>query len=212
VRVSLRRNLAQQTSPCSRPFIRNRRGGLGATVFGDCLKTLLVWWLAASALVAQEATEVINREPQIKAAYLGQLGRYVEWPRESFPRQDSPFLIGVFVEDSVAANLHQMASTRRVQDRPIEIRKCSINSNLTAFQILFLPADLESKLQAEIVQRTEGHGVLLVGDGLAGLKVGCAISFVNEENKIRLYIARKTIERHGLTVSAKLLQVGHVVD
>jgi len=174
---------------------------------------LSTWSVAATALVAQETeTELINREHQIKAAYLGQIGRYVEWPPEAFPNPQSPFLIGVFVEDPVTSNLLQFAQTRKIQDRTIEIRKCSENSNLAAFQILFLPATLDPKLQAEIVQRTAGQHVLLVGDGLTLLKTGCSISFVIEENKLRLFIARKTIERQGLTVSAKLLQVGHVVD
>jgi hypothetical protein len=180
---------------------------------------LLAIWIGAisltnaSPLMAQESeADILNREYRIKAAYLYQVGRYIEWPPAAFATPTSPFVIGVFADTAITADLLQIAQSKKIQDRPIEIRSCTASSNFVDFHILFLPATLDPKIQVDVIRKTVGKNVLLIGEGAIFSEGGGCISFVIEENKIRLYIARKVIERQGLTVSAKLLQVGHVVD
>jgi hypothetical protein len=177
------------------------------------LLLLAAWSTAATPLIAQDNdVEAINREHRIKAAYLYQLGRYVEWPSQAFSGPQSPFMIGVFSESPIGSDLLQIAQTRKIQDRPIEVRSYSASSNVATFHILFLPGSLDPKVQSEIIRRVAGKHILLVGEDVAFITWGGGISFVIEDNKVRLYIARKAIEQQGLSVSAKLLQVGHVVD
>jgi hypothetical protein len=169
--------------------------------------------LATISLHAQDSdSEALTRERRIKAAYLYQLGRYVEWPSAAFSGPRSPFLIGVAAEHPITNDLSQIAQSRTIQDRPMVVRSYPASSNTETFHILFLPASIERKVQAQIIQRNAGKHVLLVGEDENFISWGGAISFVIEDNKVRLYIARKAIEQQGLSVSAKLLQVGHVVD
>jgi len=186
---------------------------LGEIVLRGCLLLLLVLNINITSILAQEGEgDVINREGQIKAAYIYQFGRYVEWPPNAFSGPQSPFIIGVFSEGSVTSNLSQLAQSKKIQDRSIEIRRCTPSSNFALFHILFLPASLKPEIQTEIIRQTAGKNVLLVGEESKFLTGGGDISFVTEENNIRLHIARKAIEQQGLNVSSKLLQVGKIVD
>lgn len=204
-----------------RPTQPRRRGenrGLASRILAPaagiaCFCCVVGWNVAASSLYAQDSeAEVVSREYRIKAAYLYQVGRYIEWPASSFASPTSPFVIGVFSDSAITPDLLQIAQTKKIQDRPIEIRSCNVDSDFSKYHILFLPATLPPQLQAEVIRKTAGKNVLLMGEGQLFSSGGGGISFVLEENKIRLYIARKVIERQGLTVSAKLLQVGHIVD
>jgi hypothetical protein len=187
-----------------------RTGPCSAMVIG---LFFAICFCSGGQLYSQETeTDIINREYRIKAAYIYRFSQYIDWPADSFPDASSPFLIGVFTDDPVTADLLQIAQTKKFQERSIEIRRCTANSNLAACQILFLPSTIPQQTQTEVAQRTVGKHVLLVGEGVGALSNGCSISFVIEENKVRLYIARKMVERQGLTVSAKLLQVSHIVD
>jgi hypothetical protein len=178
-----------------------------------CFFCLAVCGVSPTRLFAQDSeAEIISREYRIKAAYLYQVGRYIEWPTTAFATPTSPFVIGVFAESAITPDLLQIAQSKKIQDRPIEVRSCNADSNFSDFHILFLPATLPPKVQMEVIRKTAGKNVLLIGEGEVFSSGGGCISFVIEENKIRLYIARKVIERQGLTVSAKLLQVGHIVD
>ena len=110
-----------------RPHRRPRRQGGGrplrhflrrASVSG---LLLAIWFNRTSLLSAQEDDETMsaNREYRIKAAYLYQFGRYVDWPAKAFSDPKAPFVIGVLDEDPVASNLEQIAQIKKIQDRPI---------------------------------------------------------------------------------------------
>jgi hypothetical protein len=175
--------------------------------------SLLVLCLGPMRLGAQDDEEMsASRENQIKAAYLYQLGRYVDWPAKSFANSKSPFVIGVMAHDPLVPNLEEIARLKKIQDRPIRIRQFSLAADIRACQIVYLPATLTPEVQAQAIRKTARRGVLLVGDADTILDKGGTMQFVVEDNRIRVVISRKAAERAGLTISAKLLQVARVVD
>ena len=50
-------------------------------------------WLAPAR--AGAADSVLTLEYKVKAGYLFQFAKFVEWPASAFPSADSPFVIGV---------------------------------------------------------------------------------------------------------------------
>jgi hypothetical protein len=206
-------HLPRNRSPALLPDFFSRRCSLRFLALTTTVLLTVICADRVAPLVAQEdSDESVSREYRIKAAYLYQFGRYVEWPPDAFSTPSAPFVIGVLTESPIRRDLLQIAETKKIQDRAIEIRLCSVSSNLAVVHILFLPASLPPKSREEAVRKTTRKHVLLVGENETFLADGCGISFVIEDNKIRFYIARKTFERQGLSVSAKLLQVGHVTD
>ena len=105
-------------------------------------------------------------------------------------------------------------SSRRRKSRtgPSNVRQFALSSDFTACHTLFLSAAVQPEVQAEIIRRVSGKNILLVGETDGFIDKGGIINFVVEDYKIRLHIARKAAELHGLTISSKLLQVAHVVD
>ena len=154
----------------------------------------------------------VNRENQIKAAYLYQFGRYVEWPAKSFKDSKSPFVIGVMAQDPLLPTLEQIAKAKKIQDRPIRILQFSSISAIRPCHILYFSGTIPPEKPAEIMRKLVQPGVLLIGDADGFLDKGGVMQFIVEDNKIRVVISRKAAERAGLSVSAKLLQVARVVD
>ena len=180
---------------------------------GRAMLLLVAWNVGPAMLPAQEDVEsMASREHRIKAAYLYQFGRYVEWPAKAFASAEAPFVIGVLQNDPLIPALDQIARIKRVQDRPMEIRRFPSAADIRACNLLHLPASLAPETQAEVIRKMLGNGTLLVGDGPSFLERGGAMQFAVEENRIRVVISRKAAERAGLTISAKLLQVARVVD
>jgi hypothetical protein len=164
-------------------------------------------------LGAQEDDEsMANREHRIKAAYLYQFGRYVDWPAKVFADAKAPFVIGVMEQDPLIPDLEEIAKIKKIQDRPIKIQRFSSAADIRACNILYLSDSLPAEAQAEAIKRVAGKGVLLVGESPTFLDGGGVARFAVEENRIRVIIARKAAEREGLTISVKLLQVARVVD
>jgi hypothetical protein len=164
-----------------------------------------------TTLVAQDE-DIANREYRIKAAYLYQFGRYVEWPAKAFSDAAAPFVIGILGQDPVTADLEQIARIKKIQDRPIVIRRFPSAADVRPCNILYVPAAVSPEVQAELIRKTTGQGILLVGDSSDFLDRGGVVQFSVEENSIRVAIARKAVDREGLKISAKLLQVARVVE
>lgn len=115
---------------------------------------------------------VASREYRIKAAYIYQFGRYVEWPESAFSGPQSPFVIGVMNDDPIAANLDQIARVKEIQDRPIQIRKFSSPSEIQPCHVLYLSASMPPETRAEVLKKMAGQGVLTVGDASGFLEGG----------------------------------------
>ncbi len=168
--------------------------------------------LAASSARAQpdEALE-INREYAIKAAYLYNFGRYVEWPAESFKDGQAPFVIGILGPDPFGALLDEIASGKRVEGRRIVVRRFPSMSNYVPCHILFVPAAAGPDEKAAALAKTRGGSVLLVGDEPGFARQGAAIGFYLEANRVRFEINAEVAKRHRLRISSKLLSLGRIV-
>ncbi len=167
--------------------------------------------VVVSTLYAQD-DETANLEYRVKAAYLYQFGRYVEWPESAFSHSASPFVIGVWDGDAIIPDLEEVARVKKINDHPIKIRRLLLPGEARTCHIVYLSAMVAADKQIEVIRQVTGAGVLLVGDVREFLSWGGTIRFFVEDNKIRLQISRKAAERDGLVISAKLLQVAHVVD
>ena len=132
----------------------------------------------------------VNREYQIKAAYLYQFGRYVEWPAEAFPTPQARFTIGVMEKDPIAADLDEIAEAKKINDHAIEILRFLSPKDVRPCHILFLSASLAAEEQVEIIRRLSRNGVLLVGDGGGFIDRGGVVQFVIEDNTVRVNIAK----------------------
>ena len=159
---------------------------------------LLALDLGKTPLGAQEDEETqANREYRIKAAYLYQFGRYVEWPAKAFSSRKAPFVIGVMEQDPIVPDLEQIAQIKKIQDRPIQDSTFFVGRRHPAVPHLVLSGSLPPETQAEIIRKAVRPGALLVGELSDTLDRGGTMQFVVEDNKIRVVISRKAAERAG---------------
>src|SRR5216117_2718948 len=128
---------------------------------------LLVILLGAGFFAPQLRAQSF-KEYDIKAAFLYHLANFVEWPAESFPAAESPFVIGVLGQDPFGKALDEIVQNEVVKDRKLVVQR-------------FRQLD-------EILASLKGRHVLTVGDSESFARQGGIIRFVTEKNKIRLRI------------------------
>jgi hypothetical protein len=167
-----------------------------------------VWLLVTTVVLAQDPT----REYKIKAAYLYNFGRYIEWPDSAFRESASTFVIGVMQSDPIGADLDSIAAAKRIAGRNITVRRFSTAEEVTRCHILFLPRTAGDEVVKSIVSRFAGQHTLFVGEADSFLENGGVIGFVIQQNNVRVMIALKAAERENLKISSKLLQVAQVVN
>jgi hypothetical protein len=166
--------------------------------------------LAAQPSMAQDA-DGINREHAIKAAYLYQFSRYVQWPTSTQDGEATPFVIGVLGDSPVADILNQIAQSKKIEGRTIVVKHFSSVSECTPCHILFIAASLDTTQQDKAIERFERAGVLLVGEETGFTRRGGMANFTVNENRVLIEINLEKSKQAGLEISSKLLSLAKVV-
>jgi hypothetical protein len=161
----------------------------------------------SSSLSAQDAPTA--SEPEIKAAFVFNFARFIEWPVDSFAGTDAPFVVGVLGDDPVSNDLTRLYSAKTVSSRSFRIRKLAHGQDLRGCQILFIGAS-EKKEALAILQSLRGTSVLTIGDTEGFIRQGGAVRFFILDGRMRFEINLDATARAKLNVSSKLLGVAWV--
>jgi hypothetical protein len=129
-------------------------------------------------------------EYQVKAAFLFNFAKFVDWPAETYPNAQWPFSICVLGEDPFGPILDSTLAGKSLGSHPVALRRIKEVNEIHHCQIVFVSSSPNSKC-AELSQAARGAKVLLVGES-EGFATSCgAVEFIIEGNHVRLQSTRK---------------------
>ena len=165
----------------------------------------LISVLLISVLIPQVAKSIDAEEPQIKAAYLYQFTRFVEWPESSFNSPDAKFNLCVLGTNSFGVAL-SLLSQRSYETHPIILRFLKTVKQTRDCHLLYISLS-ESDHESDILTSVSKSPVLTVSSLPDFVERGGVIEFVRAGNHVRFSINHEACKRQGLACSAKLLEV-----
>jgi YfiR/HmsC-like len=167
-----------------------------------------VLWLlfAASSAFGQERPG----EYQVKAAYLYNFGRFVEWPAKLTTANPGSFNICVLGEDPFGPALDTALAGETIGNQKVAARRISSPQDSADCQILFISSS-EAKRLNKIVEALDKTAVLTVSDIPQFSQRRGMIQLVMEGNRIRFEVNLAATQRAGLTLSSELLKVATAV-
>jgi hypothetical protein len=164
---------------------------------------LVVLLLAAVAAAPAAAAPEPSVEYGVKAAFLYNFTKFVEWP----PGADQGDLaLCVFGEDPFGRSLDALAQGERLEGRRLVVRHPAALGDLKACHVLFVSRSERGRTR-EILAGLGDAPVLTVADLDGFLDQGGMIGLVVEENKVRFQIRQDVAERSRLRISSKLLSL-----
>lgn len=143
---------------------------------------------------------------QIKAAYLYQISKFVFWPDAS--KQAESFKVCQFGKDAYEGILDKMTG-RTVFNKPVAVTSVNTLTQATDCHILILSSP-EKINSTELRNWLNSHDVLTVVDGEQYQSLGM-VSFVLENQRIRLHINLGLTKRTSLSFAANLLEVASYI-
>jgi len=149
-------------------------------------------------------------EYQVKAAFLFNFAKFVEWPPNSFSDASAPLRICVFGQDPFGQELRDITNEKTVNGRKLEVSNVADLQQARKCQILFISSS-EKKRTQQMLTGLSGMGVLTVGDTKGFAEQGGMINFVLENDRVQFEVSRKAAEQAGLKISSKLLSVAKLV-
>jgi hypothetical protein len=149
-------------------------------------------------------------EFQVKAAFLYNFARFIEWPREAFRDADAGFVICVVDDEEFADTLELAVQGKTVDGRAFRIRRNPPMDQADLCQMLYLGAAGTSRI-ASYLEAVRAAHVLTVGDSLGFIRRGGVINFFIRDNRVRFEVNPGAASRAGLRISSKLLQLASVM-
>jgi hypothetical protein len=154
------------------------------------------------------AQESQPSEYQIKAAFLFNFAKFVEWPPAAFPGASSPFVIGVLGENPFGGDLERTIRGKTVGNRRFVIKEVASMAEARDCHILFISTS-ERKRLAEVLEALRGVSVLTVGEMDGFTEGGGMINFAREARgtRVRFQVNNEAAKKAGMKISSKLLSL-----
>jgi hypothetical protein len=160
-------------------------------------------------LVAGDASAALS-EHRLKAVFLFNFTKFVEWPPSAFAAADAPFVIGVYGRDPFGSDLDEVARGESVNGRPLLVKRVQTVQDAAACQILFIPESEQANLDGILAALTRSN-TLTVSDLDGAAHRGAMIRLVTDHDKVRMRINVDSARAAGLTISSKLLRAAEIV-
>jgi YfiR/HmsC-like len=185
---------------CAGPRCVNRRRPCRLSQF----MALAVAWVLVGALCLH-AQQSSPTEYEVKAAYLYNFGKFVEWPAKVTAASDF-FSICVLGEDPFGSTFDATIAGESINGKKVVVKRITKPQDAVSCRILFISSSEEGRLQ-EILAALDKLSVLTVSDLSQFTRRGGMIRFVMEANRVRFEVNLTTAEHAGLTLSSQLLKV-----
>lgn len=173
-------------------------------------KVLLVMCIAQACCVAGHAQNPDLPTPteyQLKAAFLYNFAKFVDWPAPAFASDSAAITIGILGKDPFGADFDKLLEFETLRGRRFSVTRLRYGENLTACHILFITS-FETNLRLhKILRELEGATVLTVGESENFAGDGGMIKFIASEGKIGFEINAEAAQLAGLQISSKLLRL-----
>lgn len=152
---------------------------------------------------AAATADTSDVEAHVKAAYIYNFARFVEWPAGT---AGGPIRIGVLGHGDLASPLEETVRGKSVGGRAIKITPIASAAEAECCEILLIEHS-ESKHEKEIAQALAGKPVLTVSDEEGASRNGVIIAFQLVDESVRFQINQDAATRAGLKISSQLLKV-----
>jgi len=185
----------------------NERGsspGLRSLLRRAAVSLLMLAIAAATPSSTATAGESVFNEYQVKAAFIKNFVKFIEWPA----RPAGGLTFCILGEDPFWETLKGPDDVGG--GRSLSYRRIGKLKDAEGCQILFVTRS-EAQALPEILAALAGREVLTIGDGEGLAKGGLMIGFLFEEQKVRFEANLEPVRRAGLSISSKLLGLAKTV-
>jgi hypothetical protein len=166
---------------------------------------LLVALLGQQLLYSQAVSEY-----EVKAAYLFNFAKFVEWPSETFNSNTVPIRLCILNDAAFGLQLNEIVKDKSINSRPVVVVPVKNGEESRSCQVLFIGSS-QSRQALHIIAVLQGTSVLTVGEMKGFVAEGGIINFVSQENQVHFQVNHRAATQAGLRVSSKLLSLAKLV-
>jgi len=143
---------------------------------------------------------------QVKAAYLYNFAKFVEWPEQAFANSTAAIRLCIWNDRLFETDVHQIVNGKALAGHPIDVVGVQSIEHLRSCHVLFISSSDERETR-RIIDALREATVLTVGGMKGFVASGGIINFVLDEERVQFEINHRAATRAGLRISSRLLGV-----
>jgi hypothetical protein len=188
------------------PITRFRDERALPRLLGPVSLPLAILSLVLFASLRSGAQQPKASEFQVKAAYLYNFGRFVEWPDQNASDKNEAFEICVLGADPFGPALDAVVASQTIDGKSLSAKRISKPQEVDSCRILFISSSEEAHLK-EVLTALNKTSVLTVSDIPRFSERGGMIGFILDGDRVRFDVNLAKTHGAGLTLSSELLKV-----
>ncbi len=165
--------------------------------------------IAILALLPQASAQEIS-EYQVKAAFLYNFTKFVDWPPQPGNPGQKPFPICVIGDDPFRGGLETIVEGKSFNGQVLEVRHLKKIDNAPGCRIAFISSSEKGHFRP-ILDALRGSGVLTVGDTEGFARMGGVINFTLVDNHVHIEVNLEAAKAQKLKISSRLLRLAQIV-
>jgi hypothetical protein len=166
---------------------------------------MLISFFAFCGPLYAPADTLTPTEYQVKAAFLYNFTKFVEWPDKAFSNSTTPLNICILGRNPFENSI-DIISDKSVQERITTVKMNPDSIQLNQCHILFI-SESENNRMAAILNRLDHSSVLTVADTEGFTSAGGMINLIMRDKKVCFEINLKAARKAGLKISSQLLSL-----
>ena len=173
---------------------------------------LLLGWCApmAGQALAVESAYAAAVEYEVKAAFIHNFTKFIDWPPEAFEAKDSPLRVGILGTGPIDSPLMNL-NGKKVQKRFLEVSRVQHLDEVSQYHVIFVNPSENGRMRS-ILRTLKDTGILTIGD-MTGFAEQCGIiNFYLKSGKVRFEINIEASRRENLQISSKLLRLARIIN
>ncbi len=145
-------------------------------------------------------------EYEVKATYLYNFSRFVEWPAKVTQAQSGSFVICVLGKDPFGPALNAILADEATTGKTVVAQRIPTPQDALNCRVLFISSSENTRLK-QILMTLGEASVLTVSELPEFTQRGGMVQFVSDGNRVRFEVNLASAEHAGLTLSSELLKV-----
>jgi hypothetical protein len=166
------------------------------------IKRLLV--LATFLLGVRVDAQTPMGESEVKAMFVYNFLKFVEWPSATSLRAGDPFVVLIVGEGATADATERFLQSKAIGDRPLVVRRIRWDQPVAGGRAAFI-VERDAKRLQRVLDAAAAAGVLTIGEGESFTIRGGVIGLLVQDRKVRFDVNTSAAQAAGLRVSSKLL-------
>jgi hypothetical protein len=160
--------------------------------------------MALFVLLAVSLVGAAVPEYELKAAFVYNFAKFVEWPPQALSPASDTLILGVLVQDPESPAFEALQG-KKVQGRTLVVKRCRL-SELKEVHLVFISAGV-SRYLGPALEEIRGLPILTITDEVEGSGPHGIINLVTTGGKVRFQVDAVQARRLGFRISSQLLRL-----